>query len=332
MLGLTEPYCPLSPSPLMNESTAIIVSVVIPSLNRPQLVSQSVKSALAQTMESIEVIVIIDGPDPATILELNQIEDPRLRVIQLPTNIGPAGARNTGVREAEGTWIAFLDDDDKWLPQKLQLQLDLAHKSKYASPIVSSRFLANTSKGEFIWPTRLPTPSESVAEYLFIRNSLFLGEAFIVTPTILARKELLEKIPFNQNLPRHEDLDWLIHASLNPDVGLEFVGEPTASVNMIYTQARQSLSNVNDWKYSLEWIRSVRESIAPQAYSGFIIAVVGPQAAIGSNWQAFLPLLWEAFRYGRLRFFDLFLYLLMWLVPQDLRQQVRSLFARKKDD
>jgi glycosyltransferase involved in cell wall biosynthesis len=316
----------------MNELKSVIVSAIIPSLNRPQLVSQAVKSALAQTMESIEVIVVIDGPDPATIIELNQIEDSRLRVIQLPTNIGPAGARNMGVKEAKGTWIAFLDDDDLWLPQKLQLQLELANKSNYGLPIVSSRFLANTSKGEFIWPTKLPSPTESIAEYLFIRNSLFLGEAFVVTPTIFTRKELLEQIPFNQNLPRHEDLDWLIQASLNPDVGLEFVGEPMASVNMIYTQARQSLSNVNDWKYSLDWIRSVRESIAPQAYSGFIIAVVGPQAAIGSNWGAFLPLLWEAIRYGELRFFDLFLYLLMWLVPQNLRQQVRSIFARKKED
>jgi glycosyltransferase involved in cell wall biosynthesis len=315
----------------MNQLTPIIISVVIPSLNRPQLVSEAVKSALAQTMESIEVIVIIDGPDPATILALNQIEDARLRVIQLPTNIGPAGARNMGVKEAKGTWIAFLDDDDKWLPQKLQLQLELANKSSYSSPIISSRFFANTSKGEFIWPTRLPTPTESVAEYLFIRNSLFLGEAFIVTPTIFARKELLEQIPFNPDLPRHEDLDWLIHASLNPDVGVEFVAEPMARVNMIYTQSRQSLSNVNDWKYSLDWIRSIRESIAPQAYSGFIIAVVGPQAASGSNWQAFLPLLWEALRSGKVRLFDLLLYLLMWLVPQNLRQQVRSLLAGKKD-
>lgn len=316
------------PSPLMNELKSVIVSVVIPSLNRPQLVSQAVKSALAQTVESIEVIVVIDGPDSATLVELNQIEDPRLRVIQLATNIGPAGARNTGVKEAKGTWIAFLDDDDKWLPQKLQLQLDLANKSNYASPIVSSRFFANTSKGEFIWPTRLPTPTESVAEYLFIRNSLFLGEAFIVTPTILARKELLEKIPFNQKLPRHEDLDWLIHASLDPDVGIEFVSESTAIVNMIYTQSRQSLSNVNDWKYSLDWIRSIRESIAPEAYSGFIIAVVGPQAAIGGNWQNFWPILSEAIDLGKPRLFDIFLYLSMWSISQDFRQKLRWVFAR----
>ncbi len=313
----------------MKESSANLISVIIPSRNRPHLAIKAVESALAQTLEFIEVIVIIDGPDRATVDELAQINDPRLRTIELSENVGAAEARNTGVRAATGHWIAFLDDDDRWLPLKLERQLAMANQSSHLSPIISSRFFANTAKGEFIWPTRLPDATESVAEYLFIRNSLFLGEAFIVTPTIMARKELLAQIPFDKALPRHEDLDWLIRASQLPDVGIEFVSEPMAIVNMIYTQNRQSLSNVNDWQYSLDWIRSIRELIAPQAYSGFIIAVVGPQAATAGKWQAFLPLLEESIRLGKLRLFDLFIYLLMWLVPQDLRQKVRAVLAKK---
>jgi glycosyltransferase involved in cell wall biosynthesis len=314
----------------MTEFVPEMISVVIPSRNRPQIASRAVKSALAQTLQLIEVIVVVDGPDPATVDELAQIEDSRLKVIELPVNIGAAGARNAGVRAAKGTWIAFLDDDDQWLPLKLERQLEVARQSIHTAPIVSSRFFAHTAKGEFIWPTKLPAPNQSVAEYLFVRNSLFLGEAFLVTPTILARKELLEKLPFNQNLPRHEDLDWLIRASLDPDVGIEFVPEPMAIVNMIHTQNRQSLSNVNDWQYSLDWIRSLRGLIAPGAYSGFIIAVVGPQAATTGNWRAFGSLLREAFRLGKPRPFDLLVYLLMWLVPQNLRQKLRSLIAGKK--
>lgn len=312
----------------MNESE--LVSVVIPSLNRPKFVSRAVQSALTQTIKLIEVIVVIDGPDQATVDELNLITDARLIVLELPTNVGPAGARNTGVKVAKGSWIAFLDDDDEWLPLKIERQLELAYRSTYLFPIVSSRFIAQTAQGEFIWPTRLPEPSDSIAEYLFIRQSLFLGEAFIVTPTILAKKELLEKIPFNQNLPRHEDLDWLIRASQSSEVGVEFVPEPMAIVNVVYTKKRQSLSNVNDWKYSLNWIRSVRELITPQAYAGFMVAVVGPTAATERDWQAFLPILWEALVMGRPRLFDIFLYVLMWVIPQDLRQKLRS-FLKSKD-
>jgi glycosyltransferase involved in cell wall biosynthesis len=315
----------------MNSSALELVSVIIPSLNRPQLVSLAVKSALAQTMKLIEVIVVIDGPDQATVDALKLIVDPRLRVKELPTNIGAAGARNTGIKAATGTWIAFLDDDDEWLPLKLERQLEVAQQSVYGSPIVSSRFIANTSNGEFIWPTRLPVANASIPEYLFIRKSLFLGEAFIVTPTILAKKALLEKIPFSQNLPRHEDLDWLVRASQESDVGLEFVPEPMAIVNMIYSKKRQSLSNINDWKYSLNWIRSVRELISPQAYAGFMIAVVGPTASIEGDWQAFWSIMWEALILGKPRVFDILLYVLMWVVPQDLRQKLRFLLKSKNN-
>ncbi len=315
----------------MNNSTPELVSVIIPSLNRPQLVSQAVKSALAQTMELIEVIVVIDGPDQATVDALKLIADSRLIVKELPTNIGPAGARNMGIKTATGTWIAFLDDDDEWLPLKLERQLEVAHRSVHGSPIVSSRFIAHTSNGEFIWPIRLPTTNALIPEYLFIRESLFLGEAFIVTPTILAKKALLEKIPFSQNLPRHEDLDWLVRASQETDVGLEFVSEPMAIVNMMYGKKRQSLSNVNDWKYSLNWIRSVRELISPQAYAGFMIAVVGPTASTEGDWQAFLPILWETLSLGKPRIFDIFLYMLMWIVPQNLRQKLRFLLKSKNN-
>ncbi len=315
----------------MNGSAPELISVVIPSLNRPQLVSQAVKSALAQTIELLEVIVVIDGPDQATVDTLKLIADPRLIVMELATNIGPAGARNTGIKAATGTWIAFLDDDDQWLPLKLERQLEVARRSVHASPIVSCRFIAHTSNGEFIWPTRLPAANASIPEYLFIRESLFLGEAFIVTPTILTKKELLEKIPFNQNLPRHEDLDWLVRASQESDVGLEFVSEPMAIINMMYGKKRQSLSNVNDWKYSLNWIRSVRELISPQAYAGFMVAVVGPTASTEGDWQAFLPILWETLSIGKPRIFDIFLYVLMWIVPQDLRQKLRFLLKRKRN-
>jgi glycosyltransferase involved in cell wall biosynthesis len=305
-----------------------LVSVIIPSLNRPKPVSQAVKSALAQTMTALEVIVVVDGPDRATVDELKLIADPRLIVMELPKNLGPAGARNAGIEAAKGTWIAFLDDDE-WLPLKIERQLEMAHQSAYFSPIVSSRFIAHTSKGDFIWPTRLPAPGDSVAEYLFIRKSLFFGEALLVTPTILAKKELFDKVRFNQNLSRHEDLDWLIRASQGSDVGIEFVPEPMAIVNVAYTKNRQSLSNTSNWKNSLNWIRSVQKLVTPQVYAGFMITVVGPMAATDSDWKAFFPLLWETIIVGRPRVFDVFLYMAMWTIPQDFRQKLRFLLVNK---
>ncbi len=312
----------------MSESLKDLVSVVIPTRNRPDIASKAVKSALAQTFKSIEVIVVLDGPDEATVNELKQIEDPRLRVIELPVNGGAARARNIGVKEAKGNWIAFLDDDDEWLPEKIERQLELAHQSPYTFPVISCRFIADTSEGKSIWPKRLPAPSEPISEYLFLRNTLFVGEAFLAIPTVLSRKELLENVPLKENLPRHEDFDWFVRVGVIEGVGFEFVPEPMAILNVKYTRKRKSLSNINNWQYSLDWINSVRELVTPRAYSAFVTTVVSYQAASEQNFRAFFPLLWKAIRFGKPRLFDFLLYLSMWLIPRDFRQVVRSIFDR----
>lgn len=311
----------------MTQQDSEIISTVIPTRNRPELVSSAVKSALSQTLQSIEVIVVIDGPDEATKNELDRITDPRLRVIVLSVNLGVANARNVGIAAAKGTWIAFLDDDDEWLPQKLELQLELAHRSSYTLPIISSRFFAQTSDGELIWPRRLPFLDESIGEYLFVRNSLFMGETFVATPTLLIKKELIAKVSFNQELKIHEDLDWLLRVGILPGVGLEFIAEPLAIVN--YKQTRKSLSNDNDWQYSLDWIRSVRHLITPKTYSAYLTTVVSSKASSLGDFRAFIPILWEAIVLGKPRPLDICLYLVVWLIPPNFRQKMRFLFTVK---
>lgn len=312
---------------MVNETNQIIVSVVIPTRNRPQIVAKSVMTALTQTLESIEVIVIIDGPDQETVNGLSQIADPRLRVIELPKNVGPSGARNTGVREAKGTWIAFLDDDDEWLPEKLERQLEVANNSHYDFPVVASRFISYTQKGKFICPRRLPNLSEHLSEYLFARNSFFKGEGCIQTSTLFVKKELIQKMPLEEKFYRHEDWEWLLRVSAIEGVGIEFVPEPMSIWHS--EMGIKRLSNIKDWQYSLDWIRHNRNLVTPKAYSGFIATIIAPSASFVGDWKAFFPLLGEAIRWGKLRPIDIYLYLTMWLFPQQLRQQVRSILAKK---
>src|SRR5579862_6769377 len=106
------------------------VSAVIPTRNRPHLVTRAVQSALDQTYADIEVIVVVDGPDPATEDALAQFDDKRLRLIVLPEPVGAARARNVGVEAAWGDWIALLDDDDEWLPEKTRAQMQAAERSQ----------------------------------------------------------------------------------------------------------------------------------------------------------------------------------------------------------
>src|SRR4051794_29614638 len=95
-----------------------MVSVVIPTRNRPNLVIRAVQSALAQSLTDIEVVVVVDGPDAATIRALSAISDSHLRVICIANSVGGAEARNIGIRESRGEFIALLDDDDVWCPEK----------------------------------------------------------------------------------------------------------------------------------------------------------------------------------------------------------------------
>src|SRR5262245_38635866 len=141
------------------------VSVVIPTLSRPALVTRAVRSALAQTVKAIEVIVVIDGPDEATRAALDTIADARLRVIALPQRGGAPNARNAGVEAARAPWTALLDDDDEWLPHKLATQLDLATRAPVRLPIVASRLINRTPRADLVLPRRLPAAGEPLSEY-----------------------------------------------------------------------------------------------------------------------------------------------------------------------
>ncbi len=99
------------------------ISVVIPAYNRSGTISDCLKSVLSQTCQPLEVIVIDDCSTDNMTEVVHAMRDPRIRCIVLPTNAGAQAARNRGIREAKGDWIAFQDSDDEWLPDKLERQV-----------------------------------------------------------------------------------------------------------------------------------------------------------------------------------------------------------------
>lgn len=102
-----------------------LVSVIIPTYNRATLLGKAVESALSQTVEDIEILVCDDGSTDNSKERIDRFRNPRVRWIPGEHSGSPAPARNRGVALARGEWLAFLDSDDAWFPDKLETQLCL---------------------------------------------------------------------------------------------------------------------------------------------------------------------------------------------------------------
>ena len=309
---------------------APLVSVVIPTKNRPQLVVRAVRSVLAQTLEAIEAIVVIDGSDKTTEDNLRRLDDPRVKTIMLPVSVGVASARNAGVGQARADWVAFLDDDDEWLPQKLEVQFHAAQESAHPYPVIACRFIARSESVDLVWPYRFPKPDEILSEYLFCQSSVFAGEGLVIPSTIFTKKELLERVPFTSGMQRKEDIDWLLRASGMKGVHVEFVSTlaPLAVWNI--EENRRRLGNTPDWSYSLSWAQANRSLFTKRAYASFVLTWVSSLAARGRDWNAFYILISEAHRWGKLSLNDLLAHLIIWLIPRKVRRRLTPLF-RKRD-
>ncbi len=245
-----------------------LVSAVIPTRNRPDLVKRAVLSALHQTHTQLEVIVVIDGEDRSSEESLAQIEDARLKVMPLTVNVGGSEARNIGIRAARGIWIALLDDDDEWLPGKIAAQLQMARASDSAFPVVSSRVILRTPRQDFVAPRRAFNADEPISEYLFCRRHPADGPCAMQTSTLFMRRETMLEIPFRTGLKRHQDWDWLLRASNHPGVSFQIILEPLTIFRV--EDDRASVGRALDWEFSLQWAREMRPYFTPRAYSFFL--------------------------------------------------------------
>lgn len=131
-----------------------LATIVIPTKDRPRLLERAVRSALAQTVEDIQVVVVDDGSAEPVRLGL---QDPRLLVVRNPRALGASAARNAGLRAAEGRWVTFTDDDDELLPGMVQTSLEAAERSALPGPVaVLSAHEVVDGDGHLL-ETRLPT-------------------------------------------------------------------------------------------------------------------------------------------------------------------------------
>lgn len=298
------------------------VSVVLPTFRRPDLVRSAVRDALSQTLLDIEVLVVVDGLDDETVRVLSGIDDPRLRVLVPPRNLGNAGARNHGLDAARGAWVAFLDDDDAWAPQKLARQVARGRAAQEAGvplPIVSCRFEAVAPGRRYLWPKRFPRAGEPISEFLFTRRRPSVDGA-IQTSTLLVPRALTDAVRFDDALGRYVDLDWLLRAAREPGVALVFAdGEPLSTYAM--DDARARISNEPDWRRDVAWLEARRALTTPRARAAYLLTQASIRAQQAGE-RALWPLLGRALREGRFSSGELVFHVANSLLPTGLRRRL----------
>lgn len=196
----------------MAVNNKISLSVIIPVYNRAGCIARALDSVLAQTRPADEIIVVDDGSNDQTVQILERYL-PRIKVIR-QENRGVSAARNTGIRAAGGAWIAFLDSDDEWLPQKLELAEDYIRTHPDCSIFQTEEIWMR--KGRRVNPKY---KHKKRGGFIF-KESLPLC---IVSPSaVVIKKQLFDTVGlFDERLPVCEDYDLWLRISRNYPVGLD---------------------------------------------------------------------------------------------------------------
>jgi glycosyltransferase involved in cell wall biosynthesis len=273
------------------------VSVVIPTVGRESLV-EAVDSALHQTVPPEEVIVAVDlAHVPATI----EFADPRVRTLPTGGGRGGNGARQLGVDAARGDVIAFLDDDDYWYPHKLETQLSqllLARLRGQHAVIGAELDVVNQSgqKGAML-PRHPIREGQSITDYLFKRREIAWGEALMSSSMLLVDRALLTRVPLDQSLRMHQDWDWLVRVSQEPDVYFATAPGPLLAYRQ---QARgESISRGPDWRHSMAWADAHRELLSKREYGDLLMGVTISLAVTAGDRRGAFGVIPRALRQGR---------------------------------
>jgi len=205
------------------------VSVIIPTYNRAHLLSRAIKSVLNQTFQDFEIIIVDDASTDNTDRLVASFQNSRMIYIQHERNQGSAAARNTALRQAQGEFIAFLDSDDEWLPDKLEKQMKLFSKASQNVGLVVTG--AMDIRENIPYQIYLPKFRGNIARRILIENCVGL------TSIALVRKECFTKSGlFDESLRGSEDWDlWIriaqhYEVDFTPDILLRYCPQPDSMI------------------------------------------------------------------------------------------------------
>ena len=265
----------------MSESP--LVSVVIPTYNTARYLPATLSSVLGQTYRSLEIVLVDDGSTDATSEIVKPFQaDSRFRYLPQP-NGGAARARNRGVIESRGEFVAFLDADDLWLPQKLEKQMPLFSDPKVGI-VYTDRIDIDENDHVIPCVELVHHRGTGLVGQLLIRN-------FVPMSSAVMRRAVFEKSgEFDATLARSEDLDFWLRAALN--FGFDYVDEPLVKHRRWPNQLTQNRHKVFESSFRIQdrFLRDHPGVVSPrEARQGWAKRYTGRGkafAAEGRRWAA----------------------------------------------
>lgn len=184
-----------------------MVSVILPTYNRAQLVGRALRSVLDQTYRDFELIVVDDGSSDHTAEVVRSFADPRIRYLCHDENRGAAAARNTGIGAARGEYVAFLDSDDEWLPEKLRRQIEVLQEAPPTVGVIYTDMWRISKEGKKYWHSSRAMPEDGIV-YQHVLDDQLVG---ICMPSVAVRRGCFAKVGnFDEKFPRLIERDLLI--------------------------------------------------------------------------------------------------------------------------
>jgi len=187
-----------------------LVSVVIPTYNRANIITDAVNTVLKQTYQNFEILIIDDGSTDNTENIIKEIQDQRIKYIYQENN-GPAKARNNGIKHSKGEYIVFLDSDDLWHPELLEKHIKILNANSNIG-MVSNHSLYKTFDGQYI--RKKTCQAKNNKEYLrYILTEP--DKAYPGPSTTMFKRECFEKVGyFDETLDFCEDWDMCFRVAL----------------------------------------------------------------------------------------------------------------------
>jgi glycosyltransferase involved in cell wall biosynthesis len=248
-----------------------LVTVIIPVFNRAKALSSALRSVAEQTFTDWEVVVVDDASsDESAEAALQVAPRDKVRVIRHAKNLGSSAARNTGISAARGRYVAFLDSDDSWHPEKLRKQVELVERDPDPSNVFcTTQSLVHMAGGRVrVRPERAPAAGEDWSEFLYV------SDEFAQTNTFFLSRQLAERILFNPNLHGHVDSLFFLEAGA---LGARYrlIEEPLSIWNHDSRADRVSLSP-SSLQHSRDFLATSGRLFTEKARLAFEVRYLGP--------------------------------------------------------